>query len=489
MVSRPRWRVLRALARRDLARVQGSRPGPRWRGRLVGIALLGAAALVPGPGAPTSAGPAAPAVQAAPSVALPPGVGAAPPGTGPVLETTADGTPLLRARRVAPGLRRALDAASARAGRPVLVRAQTAPPPALPPQPRALLILLIAASLLTGPLTESLPGERSQKTWETLRAAAVTPAELLGGKWLAWTGPAVAGSGLALAAAVLRGHLLLGPGLLGLPLALGLVVALGLWLLAPSHDPAGGATVPVRVVPLVVVGAALGAWALAPGAAAAWVPLGAPLLWAMGGTAPGLALGATLTTLVAVPLLLAHAARRAVRPLRHRPPLPVVPALFATAAHLALAGGGAGRLGGDPVLAQLAAALVVAATAAVLHHRAPAAAAPPSRPAGGVVPALALAAVVALAPAGPALVAVPPPPLALALVAALAQEWLYRGILTRDSPPAGAALWGLLWAVGCGLGAPLQAALLAVGLGLLARRWGLGAAVLARLVVVVVTAA
>ena len=111
-VPRLRPRVLWAIARRDILRVRG---GQQHKGRLrsIGVAglLLGAAALVPGPGGPPEAGaptvPAVVVVGALPS-ALDGKVRAVP--QSPVTLHTMDGQPVrVVARGVGPRLRAALD--------------------------------------------------------------------------------------------------------------------------------------------------------------------------------------------------------------------------------------------------------------------------------------------------------------------------------------------------------------------------------------------
>src|SRR6185295_15698155 len=56
---------------------------------------------------------------------------------------------------------------------------------------RPVFVLLLAISLLTGPMSESLPAERSERTLEVMLSSAITRVELVLGKWLAWTLAAV----------------------------------------------------------------------------------------------------------------------------------------------------------------------------------------------------------------------------------------------------------------------------------------------------------
>ena len=94
-------------------------------------------------------------------------------------------------------LRRALDATDER---PVSLQVASKP---LHLPGRTLLFALISASIMMGALSESLAGERARRTLSTLLASAVTPLEVVLGKWLAWTGygtmAALLASGLAIA--------------------------------------------------------------------------------------------------------------------------------------------------------------------------------------------------------------------------------------------------------------------------------------------------
>ncbi|MFT4571051.1 MAG: hypothetical protein ACI8TX_002071 [Hyphomicrobiaceae bacterium] len=149
---------------------------------------------------------------------------------------------------------------------------------------RSLLLALLAISLLTGPLAETLPGERARNTLEVLLSAGISRAELVGGKWLAWTLAASSTALLAAAATVVSGVQEAGVWILGLPLFIASGVAFGLWLVRGVADIVGGAAAPMRVLPIVsmgMAGAAYGVASIHPLAGAA-VPLGGPLLVAGG---------------------------------------------------------------------------------------------------------------------------------------------------------------------------------------------------------------
>jgi hypothetical protein len=114
---------------------------------------------------------------------------------------------------------------------------------------RSLLLGLIAASVLTGALSESIPGERARGTLETLLTAGITRTELVVGKWAAWAGIGAASAMLAAGVALLRGTLDLGWWLLPLPLVPACTVALGLFMVRRAPDVAGGSTVAMRALP------------------------------------------------------------------------------------------------------------------------------------------------------------------------------------------------------------------------------------------------
>lgn len=164
---------------------------------------------------------------------------------------------------------------------------------------RMLWIALIAGSLLTGGTSESLPGERSRKTLETLLSAAITRGELVVGKWLAWSAIGVSGVTLAAILALALGRVTLGMWvfpLLSVPAA---VVAFSFYLVRRTSDVIGASAVTLRVMPVVL--ASLGIAALIIGfenpLLGAAIPLGGAVV-AAGGSWPGVAppLVATLIT-------------------------------------------------------------------------------------------------------------------------------------------------------------------------------------------------
>lgn len=285
-----------AVARADLQRVHGGRL--RLLGLLIGVLLpVGAVPLQ----LPAAALPETIRVAGEPPAALGPGLESDP--SAPIHLTP--GPPIqVRSRTVPAALRERLNTLP---GEPV-VRLQVEP---WPVPGRTLLLALLAISVLTGPLAESLPGERSARTLEVLLSAAVTRREILVGKWLAWTGY---GAGVALLSGL--GGLLTGatePGLwlLGIPTAVAVAVAVGLWLVRHAPDVVSGAAVPMRVLPALAVGSGVVAWLLVPvhPVVAAAVPIGGALLIAgglIGGV--GVALACGLGTAVAVALLLSHGA-------------------------------------------------------------------------------------------------------------------------------------------------------------------------------------
>ncbi len=152
------------------------------------------------------------------------------------------------------------------------------PPWTLPE--RSLLLGLLSASMLTGALAQSIPGERASRTLEPLRTASVSPLEIVVGKWLAWTAFAGGMAMLAGLVTVLLGYQSPGPWLVAMPWVAAATAAGGLWLVRRANDVVAGATVALRTQPLLLAVLALAAWVLGwvhPLLGAA-VPLGGALM-------------------------------------------------------------------------------------------------------------------------------------------------------------------------------------------------------------------
>ncbi len=181
-----------------------------------------------------------------------------------------------------PSLRATLDTDGA--GRPV---AKTSSPP-LPMPGRSLILALLASSILTGAVTESLPGERNRKTLEALLTASVSRLEIVVGKWLAWAGFGAVAALSAGLLAVLAGTMSPGWWLVALPVVPMGSVALGLTMVRRASDVVGGAAISLRVLPAVLSILGIIAWSigLASPVLGAMVPLGGTLI-AAGGTWPG----------------------------------------------------------------------------------------------------------------------------------------------------------------------------------------------------------
>jgi len=176
---------------------------------------------------------------------------------------------------------------------------------------RPVFVLLLAISLLTGPLSESLPAERSERTLEVLLSSAITRFELVLGKWLAWTLAAVGAALASVAGGLLSGAIEPGGWIVGIPLAIAVVVALAFWLVRNAGDVVGGATIPMRVLPVVAIALLSAAWWLSGYAhvLGAAVPIGGALLLTgdvVGGTT--CIVTAIVTHVAAVALLLMRTA-------------------------------------------------------------------------------------------------------------------------------------------------------------------------------------
>ncbi|MEQ1564566.1 MAG: ABC transporter permease subunit [Myxococcota bacterium] len=154
---------------------------------------------------------------------------------------------------------------------------------------RTLLFALVTASTLTGAVSQSIGGERSRKTLVVLLAAAITRAEIVLGKWVAWGGFGAATSLFAATAAVLLGNARAGWWLAPLPWVPLASAAIGFWLVRRAGDVMAGSATTLRVLPAALsIGAAL-AWLAGDGISpwvGALVPIGGALI-AAGDTWPG----------------------------------------------------------------------------------------------------------------------------------------------------------------------------------------------------------
>lgn len=357
--------------------------------------------------------------------------------------------------------------------------------PALLLPSRNLLVALLAISLLTGPLAESLPGEREEGTMETLLAAAISRGELVGGKWLAWTASA---SGVALLGCItgmLTGAQQPGLWLLGVPLSVSVAVALGLWLVRRAGDAMSGATAPMRVIPVVAVALLGGAWWLSVRSTllAAAVPLGGGLMLAGGMLqTPGEAVVALMSTAAATVGLLSVTARALTQPRSSAVGsgglvaagavlwwLPVMgPAVWQWAGRGEMVDGAAGLRAGGALL--LLAALVVVAGDPQRARRVRFSKRGALLAAGVGLLLVALESLpgTMAAPAG-----------LTALLVALGQEVWFRGVLLRQ---LGVRRAWLSWVLIVGLAAPLHAAVSGALLSWLSSRYGLFAALAAAMI-------
>jgi hypothetical protein len=278
-----------AIARQDWALELGGRQGLLLPGLLLG--LLAGPALAPklelGGGGFVADGDVPAAVAA-----LPQRPGGAPLSfrrTPTGLEVTGELTAEVRA---------ALDGPT-----PALVVESVGPTPRFPG--RTALFGLISASTLSGAVAASIGGERSRKTLGVLLAAAVSRAEVVAGKALAWGGFGLGSVVAAATVSIALGRV--SPGwwllpLVTLPLA---TVALGFWLVRRATDVVAGTATSMRVLPAVVAVSGLFAFLLGVNAPllGALVPIGGALV-AAGDAWPGplpalVAAGSTLAFAVA----------------------------------------------------------------------------------------------------------------------------------------------------------------------------------------------
>ncbi len=477
----PRPRRVLAVARRERARSAAGRRG-------LSLLLFSLALLLPAGALPLGRGPELPAVRGEPPAAL---AGQVRLDERATVELRA-GPPLTVVARSLPSeLREALLAVEPQPA----VELRLAPRVPLLPG-RALLVALLAISMLTGPLAETLPGEREGRTLEILLASSLSRLELVLGKWLTWT---LSASGVALLAGLagmLTGTLPVGPWLLAMPVALGFTVALGLWLVRGAADLVGGAAVPMRVLPvvaLVSVGLSMGLAQLHP-AVAALVPLGGALALA-GGVLPGLLPGALalLSSGLAAGLLLILTARAV--DAQGVAPVPEGPGVLGTVLSgallfaLAVLGPGLFEVAGAPLsrpavslsagglLLGLSAAVALARRGALPELGAPRALLP------GLLAGLLLALLPSLWPVFglPRLAMVAAPAgegLGAALLFGLGSGLWLRGALQPRLGAVGAAAVHLVVLLPLD---PLRGLLIVGALALLQRRFGLGPALLAHL--------
>lgn len=414
-----------------------------------------------------------------------------------------EGPPLtVRTRNLGPGLRELLVATEPQPA--VELRLGEVEPLRLPD--RAVLVVLLAISLLTGPLAETLPGEREGRTLEVLLSTSLSRGEIVVGKWLAWTGLASAAALLSGVGGMLTGALSVGPWLVAMPAALGVAVALGLWLVRGAADLVGGAAAPMRVLPVVAVGTAGLAWGLAGGSPllGAVVPLGGALVVA-GGMLPGA--GPLLAALAGSGALTAVLLRATTRALDQQGVLPrdrggrawATLAFGALCWWLAVAGPAVFALGGTldlpaPPGASLAAGglllALVGAVAMMREGRAPTWGSWRGLPRGVVIG-------LALAFTSLGLGSLGGPDLALpfrvrleaaltpmyggvpaAVLVALGQEVLFRGALQRR---LGLVATALAWVLVVMPMDPVRGLLIGLSLGFLQQRYGLASVLAAHL--------
>lgn len=318
-----------------------------------------------------------------------------------------------------------------------------------------------------------------------MRSAAISPFEVWLGKWWAWNRTA----GLLLSGSLALGWLTGAqtPGLawLGIPLVVAQAVACGLWLLRDVSDPAAAATIPVRVLPLVLVSTGILAYTWMPDAPAlvGWIPFGGAMALAANvGPAATVLPGAVGSTVLTTAAFLAHSAAAADEPQaggagRSQRAWGALAAVLAGAmpAWAALGWSWAGSaVVGDIAAAWWAAGLGWLCAAALDHaNQTP----PPGGPSGAapirwgaaVAVALFIAGVDLLTPplytVGSPLATMPTSALLPVAVCVLGQEWVFRGVLTRAMGPIGA---GLVWALVVNPVDPATAVAGAVGLAWLA---------------------
>jgi len=358
---------------------------------------------------------------------------------------------------------------------------------------RSILIALMCTSMLTGPLAQAIPRERTMHTWETLLTAPVSRRELLAGKNLAWSSVGILAAMLASALAVGFGRQDAGWWLLAMPFVPIGAVTIGLFSVRRAADVVGGATIAMRTLPVVIalltgIAYMLGEWNITLGAL---VPLGGAVV-AAGGTWPGfLPVLLAITSTVLGSTLLAEFTRSGMD-IDRSPDEPgvmgkalVVTGLAATAWWLPTLGPKIWGLVPDAPMnvglssqsGTLAASLGLLVLAAATNAREPW-----RGPAKGwrdegvpLVAASLLAAILcggatwfALGTSSPVIGASDPRVVGpmFAILAAISQETLFRGLLRQQ---AGAMLSGLSFVLVIFPTAPLAGAMIAVATGWLTR--------------------
>ena len=153
---------------------------------------------------------------------------------------------------------------------------------------RSILFAMISASILTGAISESIAGERARRTLQTLLTASISRAELVIGKWVAWSAFGAFSALCAALIAIVTGHMDAGWWLLPTVTVAPGAVALGFFLVRHATDVVSGSTITLRILPAVLACSGLLAWVggeYHPLLGAA-VPIGGALL-AAGSTWPG----------------------------------------------------------------------------------------------------------------------------------------------------------------------------------------------------------
>ncbi|MBT3222288.1 MAG: ABC transporter permease subunit, partial [Proteobacteria bacterium] len=153
---------------------------------------------------------------------------------------------------------------------------------------RSILFAMISASVLTGAISESIAGERSRRTLQTMLTASISRAELVIGKWAAWSAFGALSALVAALIAIAIGRQEPGWWLLPMVMVAPGAVALGHYLVRHAADVVSGSTITLRILPAVLACSGLMAWIAGEyhPLLGAVVPIGGALL-AAGSTWPG----------------------------------------------------------------------------------------------------------------------------------------------------------------------------------------------------------